>query len=167
MSPKYVVEAGTSQPVTSTPVPSPNPSISASESRATVTLVELGESTDESDLVEESASLLSTISRSKNLKKKGKGPEQRKGKRSKPVEDQDDKTDEELEKSESLFFKKKGGGQSNSNSESQRLVQNVILKLEKIKMVVVKPTMVKHPLRTKLVKCCGVYARDTYVTLPL
>ena len=72
VSPKYVVGAGTSQPVTSTPVPSPNPSISASESSATIPSVELGESTDESDLVEESASLLSTISRSKNLRKKGK-----------------------------------------------------------------------------------------------
>ena len=48
------------------------------------------------------------------------------------------------------------------NSETQRLVQNVILKLEKIKMVLLKSTMVKHPLRTKLVKRCGVYARDTY-----
>ena len=55
----------------------------------------------------------------------------------------------------------------NHNSETQRLVQNVILKLEKIKMVLVKPTMVKHPLRTKLVKRCGVYARDTYMTFPL
>ena len=40
VSPKYVVEAGTSQPVTSTPVPSPNPSIGASESSATVQSVE-------------------------------------------------------------------------------------------------------------------------------
>ena len=32
-----------------------------------------------------------------------------------------------------------------SNSETQRLVQNVILKLEKINMVLVKPTMVKQP----------------------
>ena len=31
------------------------------------------------------------------------------------------------------------------NSETQRLVQNVILKLEKINMVLVKPTMVKQP----------------------
>ena len=31
------------------------------------------------------------------------------------------------------------------NSETQRLVQNVILKLEKINMVFVKPVMVKHP----------------------
>ena len=30
------------------------------------------------------------------------------------------------------------------NSETQRLVQNVILKLEKIKMVFVKPVMVKY-----------------------
>ena len=52
----------------------------------------------------------------------------------------------------------------NKNSETQRLVQNVNLKLEKIKMVLVKPTMVKHPLQTKLIKRCGVYARDTYVT---
>ena len=59
------------------------------------------------------------------------------------------------------------GGTRYINSETQRLVQNVILKLEKIKMVLVKPTMVKHPLRTKLVKRCGVYARDTYVTFPL
>ena len=65
MSPKYVVEAGTSQPVTSTPIPSPNPSIGALESSATVPLAELGESTDESDLVEELASLFSTISKSK------------------------------------------------------------------------------------------------------
>ena len=70
VSPKYVVEAGTSQPVTSTPVPSPNPSIGASESSATVQSVEPAESTDESNLAEESASLFSTISRSKNLSKK-------------------------------------------------------------------------------------------------
>ena len=38
------------------------------------------------------------------------------------------------------------------NSEIQRLVQNVILKLEKINMMLVKPVMVKHPSRTKLVK---------------
>lgn len=38
---------------------------------------------------------------------------------SRPVEDQDDKTDEELEKSESLFFKKKGRGQSNSKNQSK------------------------------------------------
>ena len=31
------------------------------------------------------------------------------------------------------------------NSETQRLVQNVILKLEKINIVSVKPVMVKHP----------------------
>ena len=31
------------------------------------------------------------------------------------------------------------------NSETQRLVQNVILKLEKTNMVLVKPTMVKQP----------------------
>ena len=31
------------------------------------------------------------------------------------------------------------------NSETQRLVQNVILKLEKINIVFVKPVMVKHP----------------------
>ena len=31
------------------------------------------------------------------------------------------------------------------NSETQRLVQNVILKLKKINMVFVKPVMVKHP----------------------
>ena len=62
---------------------------------------------------------------------------------------------------------KLGKSEQNLNSETQRLVQNVILKLEKIKMVLVKPTMVKHPLRTKLVKRCGVYARDTYVTFPL
>ena len=119
VSPKYVVEAGTSQPFTSTPVPSPNPSIGASESSATVQSVEQGKSTAESDLVEESASLLSTISRSKNSRKIGKGPEQRKGKRRKPVEDQDDKTDEELERSESLFFKKKGGGKPNSENQSK------------------------------------------------
>ena len=35
VSPKYVVEVGTSQLVTSTPVPSQNPSISASESSTT------------------------------------------------------------------------------------------------------------------------------------
>ena len=58
-------------------------------------------------------------------------------------------------------------GDFNINSETQRLVQNVNLKLEKIKMVLVKPTMVKHPLQTKLIKRCGVYARDTYVTFPL
>lgn len=39
---------------------------------------------------------------------------QQKGKRSKPVEDQDDKTNEELERSESLFLKKKCGGESNA-----------------------------------------------------
>ena len=33
----------------------------------------------------------------------------------------------------------------NFNSETQRLVQNIILKLEKINMVLVKPAMVKHP----------------------
>ena len=32
-----------------------------------------------------------------------------------------------------------------TNSETQRLVQNVILKLEKINIVFVKPVMVKHP----------------------
>ena len=119
VNPKYVLEAGTSQPVTSTPVPSPNPSISASESSATVQPGELDESTDESDLIEESASLFSTISKSKNLSKKGKGPAQPKGKRSKPVEDQDDKTDEELERSESLFFKKKGGREANCKKQSK------------------------------------------------
>ena len=31
------------------------------------------------------------------------------------------------------------------DSETQRLVQNVILKLEKINIVLVKPVMVKHP----------------------
>ena len=31
------------------------------------------------------------------------------------------------------------------NSETQRLVQNVISKLEKINIVSVKPVMVKHP----------------------
>ena len=72
VSPKYVVEAGTSQPVTSTPVPSPNSSIGASGSNSAVPSVELGESTDDSDVVEESASLLSSISRSKNLRKKEK-----------------------------------------------------------------------------------------------
>ena len=36
------------------------------------------------------------------------------------------------------------------NSETQRLVQNVILKLEKIKMVFVKPVMVN--VRRKFVK---------------
>ena len=118
VSPKYVVEAGTSQPVTSTPVPSPNSSICASESSATVPSAEQDESTDESDLAEESASLLSVISRSKNLRKQGKGKKQRKGKRSKPDDDQDDKTDEELGKSESLVFKKKGGGESNSKNQS-------------------------------------------------
>jgi len=76
VSPKYVVEAGTSQPITSTPVPSPNSSIGASGSNSTVLSVELGESTDDSEVVEESASLLSSISRSRNLRKKGKGPEQ-------------------------------------------------------------------------------------------
>ena len=30
------------------------------------------------------------------------------------------------------------------NSEAQRLVQNVILKLEKINIIFVKPVMVKH-----------------------
>lgn len=94
-------------------------SIGAWESSTTVPLAKLGESTDESNLVKESVSLLSTVSRSKNLRKKGKGPEQQKGKRSKPVEDQDDKTDEELKKSESLFFKKKGRGQSNSKNQSK------------------------------------------------
>ena len=57
VSPKYVLEAGTSEPVTSTPVPSPNSSICASESSATVPSAEQDESTDESDLAEESASL--------------------------------------------------------------------------------------------------------------
>lgn len=38
---------------------------------------------------------------------------------SRPVEDQDDKTDKYLEKSESLFFKKKGRGQSNSKNQSK------------------------------------------------
>ena len=71
MNLKYVVEAGTSQPVTSTPVLSPNPSISASESSTPVQPGKLDESTDNSDLIEESASLFSTISRSKNLSKKG------------------------------------------------------------------------------------------------
>lgn len=119
VSPKYVLEARTSQPVTSTPVPSPNSSICASESSATVPSTEQDESTDESDLAEESASLWSAISRSKNLRKQGKGTQQRKGKRSKPDEDQDDNTDEELGKSESLFFKKKGGGESNSKNQSK------------------------------------------------
>ena len=119
VSRKYVVEARTSLPVTSTPVPSPNPSLGSSESSGTVQPVALAESTDESDLVEESESLFSTISRSKNLSKKGKNPAERKGKRSKPVEDQDDKTDEELERSESLFFNKKGGGESNAKKQSK------------------------------------------------
>ena len=69
VSPKYVVEAGTSLPVTSTPVPSPNPTLGSSESSATVQPVALAESTDESNLVEQSESLFSTISRSKNLSK--------------------------------------------------------------------------------------------------
>ena len=34
---------------------------------------------------------------------------------------------------------------SSRNSETQRPVQNVILKLEKINIVFVKPVMVKHP----------------------
>ena len=34
---------------------------------------------------------------------------------------------------------------SSKNSQTQRLVQNVILKLEKINIVSVKPVMVKHP----------------------
>ena len=34
-------------------------------------------------------------------------------------------------------------------------------------MVLVKHTKVKHPLQTKLVERCGVYARNTYVTFPL
>ena len=42
--------------------------------------------------------------------------------------------------------------QIKNNSETQRLVQNVILKLEKINKVLVKPVMVKHPLWRKLVK---------------
>ena len=42
-------------------------------------------------------------------------------------------------------------GASKWNSETQRLVQNVILKLEKINMVLVIPVMVKHPSRIKLV----------------
>ena len=36
-------------------------------------------------------------------------------------------------------------GDENNNSETQRLVQNVILKLDKINMVFIKPVMVKHP----------------------
>ena len=64
-----MVEVRTSQPFTSTPVPSPNPFISASEGSAIVQLVELGESTDESDLIKELASLLSTFSGSKNSRK--------------------------------------------------------------------------------------------------
>ncbi|KAK2556151.1 hypothetical protein P5673_021733 [Acropora cervicornis] len=82
---KYVLEAGTSQPVTSTP----NSSIRGSESSTTIPLAELDKGTDESDLAEESATLLSTTSRSKNLRKQGKSPQQRKGKRSKPDEDQE------------------------------------------------------------------------------
>ena len=39
-----------------------------------------------------------------------------------------------------------------SFKEELRLVQNVTLKLEKINMVFVKPVMVKHPSRIKLVK---------------
>ena len=51
------------------------------------------------------------------------------------------------------------------NSETQRLVQNVILKLEKINIVFVKPVMVKHPWRTdKIGKICHGYVSDTYVT---
>ena len=47
----YVVETGTSQPVTSTP----NSSICGSERSTTVPLAELDKSTDESDLAEEQA----------------------------------------------------------------------------------------------------------------
>ena len=68
-------------------------------------------SIDESLLGEES-SLSSAISKSKHLRKKGNGPGQHKGKRSKPVDDQDDKTDEELKKAESLFFLRKREGDS-------------------------------------------------------
>ena len=119
VNPKYVVEAGTSQPVTSTPVPSPKSSIGGSGSSATALSVEADESSEDSDLCEESASLLSTLPRSKNLRKNEKGPGQRKGKRTKSADDQDDKTDEELEKSERLFFKKKGGGQSSTKDKSK------------------------------------------------
>ena len=81
VSPKYFVEAGTSQSVTSTPFPSPNSSISASGSSASTTVpsVEPDESSNESLLGEES-SLSTAISRSKNLRKKGNGPGQHKGK---------------------------------------------------------------------------------------
>ena len=51
------------------------------------------------------------------------------------------------------------------NSEIQRLVQNVILKVEKINIVSVKPVMVKHPWRTdKIGKIRHGYVSDTYVT---
>ena len=55
------------------------------------------------------------------------------------------------------------------NSETQRLVQNVILKLEKIRMVLVKPTMVKHPLRKigqTLWRLCPRHVRDVSVIDP-
>ena len=71
------------------------------------------------------------------------------------------------EKESYLHEKQKNKTKTKTNSETQRLVQNVILKLEKIKMVLMKRTMVKHPLRTKLVKRCGVYVRDTYETFSL
>ena len=51
------------------------------------------------------------------------------------------------------------------NSETQRLVQNVILKLEKINMVFVKPVIVKHPRRTdKISKTRHGYGCHTYST---
>ena len=53
-----------------------------------------------------------------------------------------------------------------NNSETQRLVQNVILKLEKIKMVLVKPMMVKHPVTDKISQSSDGFVRATYVTFP-
>ena len=51
------------------------------------------------------------------------------------------------------------------NSETQRLVQNVIFKLEKIKMVFEKPVMVKYPCRmNKICQTRHGYVCDTYVT---
>lgn len=62
-------------------------------------------------------SLLSNISKSKNLRKQVKGPQQQKGKRSKPDEVQYNKTDKELGKSESLLFKKKGKSKQSRKSQ--------------------------------------------------
>ncbi|KAJ7394580.1 hypothetical protein OS493_000398 [Desmophyllum pertusum] len=97
ISPKYVMEAGTSQSATSTP--SPRSSMTSRSSGASGTSADPGDtcSSEGSDIVAMPKSA-----------RKEKGPSQQKGKRSKPADDEDHSTDEELDRAERLFFNKKG-----------------------------------------------------------